>query len=52
MDGVRRTAERCDRFTGTVLFHSLSGGTGSGIPNCDSLLAIIIRIMCALAIDS
>lgn len=30
MEGVRKTAERCDRFTGTVLFHSLAGGTGSG----------------------
>ncbi len=31
LEGVRRTAERCDRFIGTVLFHSLAGGTGSGL---------------------
>lgn len=31
LEGVRRTAERCDRYTGTVLFHSLAGGTGSGL---------------------
>ena len=31
LEGVRRTAERCDRFMGTVLFHSLAGGTGSGL---------------------
>ena len=28
---VRKVVERCDRFTGTVLFHSLAGGTGSGV---------------------
>lgn len=28
---VRKVIERCDRFTGTVLFHSLAGGTGSGV---------------------
>ena len=27
---MRRMVERCDRFGGTVLMHSLAGGTGSG----------------------
>ena len=32
---VRRVVERCDRCMGTVLFHSLAGGTGSGMaPLC------------------
>ncbi|XP_030638671.1 tubulin delta chain-like [Chanos chanos] len=31
MESIRREAERRDYFGGTVLFHSLSGGTGSGL---------------------
>ena len=27
---VRNLVERCDRFMGTVLLHSIAGGTGSG----------------------
>ncbi len=30
MGCVRKLVEKCDRFTGSVLFHSLAGGTGSG----------------------
>ena len=30
---VRKLVEKCDHFTGTVLFHSLAGGTGSGTYN-------------------
>lgn len=29
-DCVRKLVEKCDRFTGSVMFHSLAGGTGSG----------------------
>ena len=28
--GVRRVAEACDSFMGSVVFHSIAGGTGSG----------------------
>ena len=31
LEAVRRTVERCDRFSGFVVFHSIAGGTGSGI---------------------
>ncbi|XP_066538466.1 uncharacterized protein [Hoplias malabaricus] len=31
MEAVRQEAERQDYYGGTVLFHSLSGGTGSGL---------------------
>ena len=32
---VRKLVEKCDRFTGSVLFHSIAGGTGSGVcPTC------------------
>ena len=27
---VRRVVEKCDRFSGTVMLHSIAGGTGSG----------------------
>ena len=27
---VRKLVEKCDQFTGSVLFHSIAGGTGSG----------------------
>ena len=27
---LRKLVEKCDRFGGTVLFHSIAGGTGSG----------------------
>ena len=27
---MRKLVERCDRFGGTVLMHSLAGGTGAG----------------------
>jgi len=30
MEVVRRTLERCDRFGGFIIFHSIAGGTGSG----------------------
>lgn len=30
MEAVRREAERQDYYGGTVVLHSLSGGTGSG----------------------
>eukprot|EP00944_MAST-04C_sp_MAST-4C-sp1_P005413 g5413.t1 len=30
-DQVRREAEQCDRFQGVILWHSLGGGTGSGV---------------------
>ena len=29
-DRMRKLVERCDRFGGTVLMHSLAGGTGAG----------------------
>ncbi|KAG9337757.1 hypothetical protein JZ751_028255 [Albula glossodonta] len=31
MDALRREVERRDCYCGTILFHSLSGGTGSGL---------------------
>lgn len=31
MELLRKEAEDCDYYRGTVLFHSLSGGTGSGL---------------------
>ncbi|KAL5008452.1 hypothetical protein ScPMuIL_014033 [Solemya velum] len=31
MEALRREIERCDRFCGVILMHSLSGGTGSGL---------------------
>ena len=31
---VRNVVERCDCFMGTVLFHSIAGGTGSGVFCC------------------
>lgn len=31
VQSVRREAERCDTYTGSVLTHSISGGTGSGL---------------------
>ena len=30
MEAVRKSLERCDRFGGFVMFHSIAGGTGSG----------------------
>ena len=30
-DQIRREAEQCDRFQGVILWHSLGGGTGSGV---------------------
>lgn len=29
-EAIRKVVERCDRFSGFVVFHSISGGTGSG----------------------
>ena len=29
-DTMRKVVERCDRFGGTVMIHSLAGGTGAG----------------------
>ena len=29
-DRMRKLVERCDRFGGTVVMHSLAGGTGAG----------------------
>ena len=29
-EAVRKVVERCDRFSGFVMFHSIAGGTGSG----------------------
>jgi len=31
LERVRKEVERLDMFSGTVVFHSLAGGTGSGI---------------------
>ena len=31
MESMRKAIEKCDCYSGTVLFHSISGGTGSGI---------------------
>jgi hypothetical protein len=31
MEAVRRRMESCDRFEGVAMFHSTSGGTGSGL---------------------
>lgn len=31
LDSVRKVVERCDRFNGFVMFHSIAGGTGSGL---------------------
>ena len=28
---VRKLVEKCDRFTGSMVFHSIAGGTGSGV---------------------
>ena len=30
LETVREVVERCDRFGGFVVFHSVAGGTGSG----------------------
>ncbi len=30
MEAVRKCLERCDRFSGFIMLHSVSGGTGSG----------------------
>ncbi len=30
LDSVRKLVEKCDRFCGFVMFHSIAGGTGSG----------------------
>lgn len=30
VESVRKCLERCDRFGGFIMFHSISGGTGSG----------------------
>ena len=29
-EAVRKVVERCDRFSGFIMFHSIAGGTGSG----------------------
>ncbi|EDO48954.1 predicted protein [Nematostella vectensis] len=31
MDAMRKEVERCDSFAGTIVMHSLTGGTGSGL---------------------
>ncbi|XP_013409803.1 tubulin delta chain [Lingula anatina] len=31
LEAIRKEAERCDCFSGTIMIHSLSGGTGSGL---------------------
>jgi hypothetical protein len=31
MDMIRKQAEKADHFRGVLLFHSLAGGTGSGL---------------------
>lgn len=31
LESVRKLVERCDRFGGFVMFHSIAGGTGSGM---------------------
>ncbi|KAH9492750.1 hypothetical protein Btru_026240 [Bulinus truncatus] len=31
VEAVRKEVERCDLYSGTVVYHSLSGGTGSGL---------------------
>ncbi|XP_064598266.1 tubulin delta chain-like [Liolophura sinensis] len=31
MEALRKEIERCAHFSGTMIFHSLSGGTGSGL---------------------
>ncbi|XP_074662221.1 tubulin delta chain-like isoform X1 [Tubulanus polymorphus] len=31
LESIRKEVERCDRFTGFLMMHSLSGGTGSGL---------------------
>ncbi|XP_022795839.1 tubulin delta chain-like [Stylophora pistillata] len=31
MEIVRKEVERCDNYAGTIVFHSLTGGTGSGL---------------------
>lgn len=30
-EAVRRVVERCDRFSGFLMLHSIAGGTGSGM---------------------
>jgi hypothetical protein len=34
VEAVRKEVEGCDYYTGCLLFHSLSGGTGSGLTSC------------------
>ena len=31
LDSIRKEVERCDVYTGSIVVHSLSGGTGSGL---------------------
>ena len=33
LDLVRKVVERCDRFSGFIMLHSIAGGTGSGMNN-------------------
>lgn len=37
MDSYRKEMERCDHFVGTVVLHSLAGGTASGEPLVKSM---------------
>ena len=51
LERVRRTVEKCDRFSGTVLFHSIAGGTGSGGPEPIQLGSIMMTIFGQLYIQ-
>ena len=33
METMRKTTEQCDCFMGSIIFHSIAGGTGSGMNN-------------------
>ena len=41
---VRKLVEKCDRFTGSVLFHSIAGGTGSGGWSTFSIAPSVVHI--------
>ncbi|XP_063955431.1 tubulin delta chain-like isoform X1 [Lytechinus pictus] len=43
LEVLRKEVERCDSFCGTVMMHSLSGGTGSGLQSLGSHLCEAVR---------
>ena len=45
---LRKEVERLDMFSGTILFHSLAGGTGSGQVNSVNTLIEHTIVLCVL----